>query len=667
VRIRLAMSLLVLLLLVAGHRLERQLPRPWLAPVAWSRALLDRDGGLLRLRTTADGYWRLPVDPARLDQRFVAALIRIEDRRFYRHDGVDPLALMRASWQWLTHGRPLSGASTISMQTVRLLTPRSRTLGNKLFEMLQALRMEADLDKQQILARYLALAPYGGNIQGVVAASSFYLGKTPERLSWSEIALLLALPQSPEQRRPDRHAPAARQARARILQRLSDAGLLDAQAVLLANRQAVPRRRQPTPAVAPHLADRLLSRSSAQRVKSSLDAGVQAVLEQLARAARRELPADADLAIVVLNRDSQALGYLGSADYWRRPLDLVQAHRSPGSTLKPLIYGMAFESGIAHPQTRVWDRAEWIDGYLPRNYADRYHGEVTLGYALQHSLNVPAVKLLREVGPLRLLQRLASLTIDYRLPAHAGAGLPLALGGLALSLEDLVNLYAALARQGRYLPLGFCDAPAPMETERRLLSAEASAQIGDILAGVPLPASSAALPRVRFKTGTSFGFRDSWAIGYDDRYAAGVWVGRADGGSMQSGSGLERAAPLLLRLFNLLPDSDRHFPPSLLIGADRSPLPESLRWLPGEGPRDRARPRILFPLDGSELTAGRELVLQRRGGRGPFSWLINGEPVATADFRQRLQWRPDTAGQVEILLLDSLGESDRVAVWLQPR
>lgn len=649
-----------------------QLPEP-----AYSFQLTDRDGELLRLYTTDDGYWRLPADADRIDPRFIQQLLAYEDKRFEDHGGVDPLALARAGWQWLRHGRIVSGASTLTMQTVRLLEPRPRTLGSKLTEMWLARRLEQQLSKKQILDLYLTLAPYGGNLQGIRAASLFYFGKEPDQLTPSQSALLIALPQSPESRRPDRHPEAAGQARHAVLEQMHRKGLLSDEEVELAHSIPVPVERRPTPFLAPHLADRLKRDSDQALLKTTLDISLQRRLETLARRHQETLPDGQTLAVMIVsNKEREVLAHLGSGDYFNATqIDLTQSIRSPGSTLKPLIYGLGFEALIFHPETRVLDQPFRRGAFGPRNFDQAYRGVVSVRQALQKSLNVPAVKALQQVGPSRLVNRLDQVGVNLALADRQKPGLSIALGGAGTRLHDLTALYAAIANGGNYRALGYV-----VDEERgnatRLLSGEASWYLDDILSGVPLPRGFTRNLAVRFKTGTSYGFRDVWAIGYDADYTIGVWVGQVDGSAGHGQTGLDTAAPLLLEAFELMPPGApvQSDPPDDVLLVKNSELPRSMRWLSDD---DKARyeaatnPQIIFPVDGSTMTfvsheqnnAG--ITLKSRGGAVPYHWLIDGRRIDQTGFEQTVQWQPEGPGRIQITLIDSEGQSDRVEVWLE--
>ncbi|HLS19810.1 MAG TPA: penicillin-binding protein 1C, partial [Paracoccaceae bacterium] len=484
----------------------RTAPVPELSPEV-STTVLDRHGKLLRAYQVADGRWRLPVTEAEVDRGYVAQLLAYEDRRFYRHAGIDPLALLRAAWQAIIHGRPVSGASTITMQVARLLSehPTDR-IGTKLAQIRLALALERQLEKAEILQLYLTLAPFGSNIEGVRAASLSWFGKEPRRLTPAESALLVALPQSPEARRPDRHREAARAARDRVLARAARHQVLARDEAEAARAEPVPTARRDFPALAPHLADRIVTtRKQATTHQVTIDAGLQKSLETLLADRAARLPKGVSAALIVADhRTGEIIAHLGSAGFtdgtrsgW---IDMTTAIRSPGSALKPLIYGLAFELGLAHPETLIEDRPVRFGNWTPANFGDGYFGTVSLREALQFSLNVPAVALLDAVGPAQMMARMRRAGAPGVLPKGAVPGLAIGLGGIGMSLRDLVQLYAAIARGGEAVTLR-TDPEGVAETGGRVLQPGAAWQVADILAGAPAPVA-APNRQLAFKTGT---------------------------------------------------------------------------------------------------------------------------------------------------------------------
>lgn len=657
-------------------------PTPSGQDLGFSTVVIDRDGQVLRPYATNEGRWRLPATVESVDPRYVAALIAYEDKRFFDHSGIDPRALARATWQLVRNGRVISGGSTLTMQVARLLQPRrERTLLVKLREIVRAIALERTLTKQQILALYLSLAPYGGNLEGVRAASLAYFGKEPRRLTLGETALLVALPQSPEARRPDRAPDAARGARNRVLDRIAAAGIVAHDESARAEAEPVPAARKAMPALAAHAADEAIAAAPTRKVhRLTIDASLQKALEDLARERARALGPDVSVAIVVAdNTSAEVLARVGSADYFdeRRAgqIDMTQAPRSPGSALKPFVYGLAFEDGVVHPETLIDDRPVRYGSYAPENFDLTYQGTVTARRALQLSLNVPAVLLLDAVHATRFTARLAEAGAPLVLPKGEVPGLAVALGGVGVKLTDLTMLYAGLARLGTVLPLterqdDVASAPAP----RRLIESVAAWYVGNVLIGTP-PPENAVGGRLAYKTGTSYGYRDAWSLGFDGKRTVGVWVGRADGAPVPGLVGRIAAAPILFDAFARMKEPIAPLPraPAGVLTATNAKLPPPLQRLrPGALPTTAAVPalRIMFPPDGARLElAGAAkkpdpLPLKISGGVGPLTVLVNGAPLAGAAGRT-LFWQADGPGFVRLTVMDARGAADSVMVRLQ--
>lgn len=666
--------------------------------LATSPQILDRNGHLLRAFTVAGGRWRLPVALGQVDPAYLAMLQSVEDRRFRTHPGVDPLALVRAGWQLVSHGHIVSGASTLTMQLARLLDGGStRDLSGKLRQMRLALALERRLDKDAILTGYLTLAPYGGNVEGLRAASLAWFGKEPRRLTAAESALLVALPQAPESRRPDRDGAAIRRARDRVLRRAHAAGVIDDIELAAALREPVPARRRAFPLLAAHATWRAFRghpELGTQRL--TIDAGLQSRLESLAAESAPRLGERVSVAMLVADHtNGEILAAVGSSDLFddgrRGYIDMTRAVRSPGSTLKPVIYGLAFEDGIAHPESLIEDRPSGFGGYVPTNFDREFLGTVTVRRALQLSLNVPAVKLLDAVGPARLVARLRRAGARPILPDLSPPGLAIGLGGVGITLTDLVRVYAALARGGRTVELrerldwqARRDDPAGTEQgvarNPPLLDERAAWTVASVLTGVPMP-THAAGGNLAFKTGTSYGYRDAWAIGFDGRHVVGVWAGRAEGAPVPGLVGIDAAAPILVDAFARVGVRQplRPAPPGVLFASSSAELPPPLQRVFDQGRGVVAgagndAPVIAYPPAGARvdlgLLAGRAgaLVLKVRGGKPPFTWFANGLPVGRdvgAAFARTVSWMPDGPGFVTFSLVDGQGAAARATVFLQ--
>jgi penicillin-binding protein 1C len=658
-----------------------------------SRLVLAADGDILRGFTTRSGVWRLPADPDAVAPVYMKMLLAWEDQRFRGHPGVDPLAVGRAFGQLLRHGRIVSGASTITMQTARLLEPKERTLVAKLHQVWRALQLERRFTKDEILTQYLTIAPYGGNLEGIRAASLAWFGKEPRHLAPSEAALLVALPQSPESLRPDRWPERARAARDKVLAVMEDRGILSADIVAEARLDPIPSRRRPMPFDAPHFAWRMTAaHPEARIIGSTIDAELQRALARLVLTEQGALDEAASVAVMVVENDNRrVLAYLGSSDFFDDSrygqIDMIQAVRSPGSTLKPFIYGMAFDDLMIHPETVVADMPTRYGTYQPENFLKVYRGEVTVREALQQSLNIPAVTILTHVGPRRLDARLRGVGTRLDYGGDGEPGLPMALGGLGTTMQDLVTLYAGLANGGAVSPLVFTmDEPGPTAPVA-LLGEAAAWYVTRILENAPPPAdfvdsrATRERRRIAYKTGTSYGYRDAWAIGYDARYTVGVWVGRPDGTPSPDRFGRATAAPILFKIFLQLPRSGRpanpRRPEDAVEVANRD-LPPGLRRISAgeEAPdtisRSLIEPLLVsFPPDGAvvELREGEggyaSLPLIADGGRKPLRWLVNGEPLDAPPYRRRTDWRPDGEGFVQITVIDADGVAARAQVLLK--
>lgn len=545
----------------------------WLADRIWplplpkddqARVVLAEDGTPLWRFADANGVWRYPVQVSEVSPLYLDALLTYEDRWFFQHPGVNPLALGRAAWQNLTGGRVLSGGSTLSMQVARLLDPHERTLPGKLRQLWRTAQLEWHLSKPQILELYLNRAPFGGTLQGVAAASWAYLGKSAQQLTRSEAALLAVLPQAPSRLRPDRHPQRAQEARDKVLRRLAEYRVWPQPAVSEALQEPLLLAPRLEPSLAPLLARRLNRPGSPPLIRTTIDVGLQRRLEDLLLGWRARLPDHTSAAIVVVETENMAVrAYLGSVDIndARRfgHVDMITAMRSPGSTLKPFLYGMAMDAGLIHSESLLQDVPRRYGDYRPGNFSQGFSGPVSASAALVTSLNLPAVQLLEAYGPKRFAADMRNGGVPLSLPALAEPNLALILGGAGSRLEDLVSGYSALAREGRSANLRL--QPDDALRERRMLSPGAAWVIRRILSGQARPdrdptAELVQRPQLAWKTGTSYGFRDALAIGVGPRYLIGVWIGRPDGTPVPGQFGLASAAPLMLQVHDVLSNRD---------------------------------------------------------------------------------------------------------------
>ncbi len=665
--------------------LDKAYPPPLEAARQRSFEVLDRDGRLLRAFSTPDGRWRLKTTAAEVDPQFLRMLVAYEDQRFYDHHGVDPWALLRSGWQLVSNGRIVSGASTLSMQVARLIEPRAdRSFSAKFLQAARALQIERRLSKAEILDLYLNIAPYGGNIEGVRAASLAWFGKEPARLDTAEAALLVALPQLPEKRRPDRFPVAAKQARERVLQRLAVERVVgegEAERAALAD---VPSNRRDLPSYAPHMAVAARTKfPNVAEARSTLKLPIQRELEAVARHAAEKIGDKVSVAIVMADAQTgDILAEVGSADYLdtarRGFVEMSRAVRSPGSTLKPFIYGLAFEEGLVGQETIIEDRPADFSGYRPRNFDMHYQGDVSIRQALQLSLNVPAVKLLDAVSPSALMVRFRRVGVKLVLPANEAPGLAIALGGAGISLVDLVQLYMGLAGSSDPVRLGDGIRSFPERLGGdRLFSDAAIWNISDILSGV-LPPLGMKQRGIAYKTGTSYGYRDAWSVGYDGRHVLGVWVGRADNGAVPGIAGYATAAPILFEAFEKSGVAITPMPaaPSGVARVAVSDLPANQRrfTLTASGllsaSRRESAPRIVYPPEGARVELSSQsgispLVLKLQGGRAPFRWLANGMPLPDVSLRRNSEWRPEGQGFSTLTVIDADGRASSVRVFIE--
>ncbi len=550
--------------LLAALVLDLAFPPPLPRASGSATVVTAADGTPLRAFADAEGVWRYPATPESVSPLYLQALLGYEDRWFHHHPGVNPAALARAAWQWLRSGGIVSGGSTLTMQVARILDGGdTRSAGGKLRQMARALQLEARLSKDQILQLYLERAPFGGTIEGVEAASWAYLGKPASRLSHAEAALLAVLPQAPSRLRPDRHPGAARAARDKVLERMLTLGTWSAQEVEDARIEPVVARSLRVPVHAALLAQRLRQEQpGARHIATTIDADLQRALEERVAGYFAALPPRTSAALLVVdNRDMQARAYVGSVEFGDRErqghVDMVRAWRSPGSTLKPFLYGMALDDGLIHSESLLVDAPQDFDGYRPGNFGEAFNGPVGAATALRLSLNVPAVDLLDRIGPARFTARLDHAGLPLRFPRGARPNLALILGGTGVRLEDLVGAFAAFQRGGLAAQVRYT--PRQPLVERRLLSPGAAWIVHEILQSSPRPGQpqlafdTATRPRVAWKTGTSYGFRDAWAVGGTRRYTVGVWVGRPDGTPLPGQYGAITALPLLLETIDSLP------------------------------------------------------------------------------------------------------------------
>lgn len=534
---------------------------------AWSTLVTAKDGTPLRAFADDNGVWRYPATLNDLSPLYIEALLTYEDRWFYYHPGVNIFSMIRATFQNIKAKKIVSGGSTLTMQTARLLHPHPRTILGKCYQMLRAFQLERHLSKNEILTLYLNLAPFGSNIEGVQTASFIYLGKPGSQLSHAEAALLAVLPQAPSFFRPDRHPDRAKNARNKVLDRMLTFNKWSDEIIREAKKEPVIAMRFSSPVIAPLAARRLYFRSKNQsKITTLLDADLQIHLAWMLSDYVSDISRDHSGAILVVDyKNLEIKAYVGSSDFSSKTrkghVDMVQAIRSPGSALKPFLYGLAMDAGLIHSHSMLLDTPRYQQDYDPGNFTNGFSGPVTVNRALRLSLNVPAVQVLEAYGPQKFHDRLVNAGAKLKMSGEPN--LSMILGGLGTNLESLVLLYTALARDGltgkpQLIPSG--------KIRQRYLMSKGAAWIILQILKQPVPGYegisrlSGRIP-MAWKTGTSYGFRDAWAFGVMGDYVAGVWVGKPDGSPSPGSYGAETALPLLQRVFQSLPQTDFSKPP----------------------------------------------------------------------------------------------------------
>lgn len=617
----------------------------------------DRHGQRMLSIVNVDGQWRQPVPLSEISPWLIQATLAAEDARFYQHTGVDFQALLRAAAQNAMHQSVVSGASTVTMQLCRQLERPPRTLRAKLWQILRAWQLEKLRSKDQILAAYLNLASYGGNVQGAEAAARWFFDKSAKDLSLGEAALLAGLPQSPNRFRPDRQMEQARTRRQFVLRRMAEQGMISTSAAEQAGLEPIPLPAPRKSTAAPHAAFHAL-RSSSQGTRTTIDLTVQQRVEKIVRAHQRILPQGSDIAVCVVDIASgDIVTWIGSADP-NDPrdgqVDGVLAKRSPGSALKPFLYAAAFQTHRLAPESLIYDGAIERSGWTPENFDHTYSGDVSTADALRRSLNVPAILVTEQTGLARCLGTLRSVGITLPNDAEQRGGLAIAVGGIEVSLLDLVTGYATLGRQGMYRRSRLI-ADEPTKSQR-VLDPDVCHAINDILSTrhrrpngwESLPESD--LPWCVWKTGTSSGRRDAWAVGHNGRFAIGVWAGRFSGTGHVDFVGGEAAEPLLAELF-LMPE----------FRVNQHPVPAT-PWKverPFSFPKpDTGLLRITSPTSKDVFLSrsGPAVIHPTLNASGSARWFLNGRLVSENSI-PRLELQP---GRYELRCISEQGQAAAV-------
>ncbi len=547
----------------------------WVFPlpdkIEYSTIITDSKGEVVNAYLTSDQKWRMKTELEEISPLLRKTIIAKEDRYFYSHPGVNPIAVGRALFKNIFRMKTTSGASTITMQVARALEHRPRNLLSKLIETFRAFQLEWKYDKNEILQLYLNLVPYGGNIEGVKSASILYFKKNPDHLSLAEITALSIIPNRPSSLVIGRSNNKIVEERNRWLQKFADDNVFTAKEIEDALAEPLTATRGTVPHYIPHLAYKLKSQSGPV-VKTNIQLNTQLktekIVEDYVRSQRLKNIKNAAV-IIIDNKTHKIISYLGSSNF-NDTVDGGQVNgaaavRQPGSTLKPLLYALCFDEGLLTPKSVLTDVAVNYEGYAPENYDEKFNGYVTVEYALEHSLNIPAVKSLKLLGQEKLIRKLTSCNFKQIQKDQRKLGLSMILGGCGTSLEELTGLFSSFANNGIYISPSIVQSDTILR-KTTVISPAANYMVNEILSKVNRPdfplnwAATERMPKIAWKTGTSYGRRDAWSIGYNKNYTVGVWVGNFSGVGVADLSGANIATPLLFKIFNTIDyDSDEEW------------------------------------------------------------------------------------------------------------
>jgi len=533
----------------------------------YSTLITDSEGKILHAFLNNQDRWRMKTELSEITPTLEKAIIYKEDRWFRWHFGVNPFAVIRAGVRNIFTGRRTSGASTITMQVVRLLNPKNRTYFNKIIEILRAFQLEIHYSKDEILQLYLNLVPYGSNIEGIKSASILYFQKSPDVLSLAEVMALAIIPNRPSSLRLGINNDFILKERNRWLNEFKESQVFHNQDIDDALSEPMNVKRHEAPKLAPHLSLRLKQENPTEaNIHSSLIRNKQLTIEKIVQNYVSRLYAMNihNAAVMVINNHThQVEAYMGSADF-NNPVDGgqvdgVRAIRSPGSTLKPLLYATAFDQGIITPKTTINDVPTNFGGFEPDNFDKLFHGKVTVEFALANSLNIPAVKLLKEITTPILVDKLKKADFQAVKKDASKLGLSLVLGGCGVTLEELTNLFSSFANEGKFQKAKYIVSRSQLTTvSTEITSKESTYLINQILTQITRPdlpnnyAYTYRMPKIAWKTGTSFGKKDAWSIGYNAKYTVGIWIGNFSGEGVPELSGANIATPLLFDIFNTI-------------------------------------------------------------------------------------------------------------------
>jgi len=551
---------LVLLMLIAVFFIL-DLIFPFRFKIHYSKLVLDTDNKVLGAFLSQDDKWRMKTELSEISEDLQKAFIEKEDKYFFYHFGVNPVSLLRAFFQNIWYKKRISGASTITMQVARLLEPKERTYWNKIVEIFRALQLELHYSKKEILQMYLNLVPYGGNIEGVKSASVLFFGKLPQNLSIAQITTLAIIPNRPSSLQIGKDTQKLTQERNKWLKRFAKEKLFDPNEIQTALSEPCEVRRQAVPQFAPHFSLRMSKfYPEKDNIKSNIKIAFQSKIKDLAKNYAKRLKSlqiENVAVLVVENRTRKVVAYVGSQDFAESQVDGVTAVRSPGSTLKPLVYALAMDLGKITPKTAINDIPTNWQGYAPDNFDKQFRGKISIEEALSQSLNIPAVEMLHQISVSFFVKKLSQIGFQTIRKQGKNLGLSMILGGCGVSLEELTTLYVTFANLGLYAPLNYLQDEGKSVTDTIFseISAYSMAQVLTLAQRPDLPKAyqnAQNKPQIAWKTGTSYGRRDAWSIGFNQDYTVGVWVGNFDGRGVPELTGSEIATPLLFEIFGVV-------------------------------------------------------------------------------------------------------------------
>jgi len=657
-------------------------PHEEFSNIQYSKVIYDNSHNILRAFTNNKDQWLIPTTLDEVNPDLINATIAIEDKRFFDHPGVDAGAVLRAVKLNILNKRVISGASTITMQVVRLLAQKDRSMKNKIIEAVHAIYLDMTLSKEEILKLYLEIAPYGGNIHGVKSASMRYFRKLPKDLSLSECALLAGLPQSPSRLCPDRHPERAKKRRDMVLDAMLKNNFITEDQHDTAISSPVVAGNYSFPFKAPHFARFIKNKfKNSPNIFTTLDSNIQYFAETILKEKVEELKpyGVTNGAIVVIeNKTGAVKAMVGSADFFSEKdsgqVNGALSRRCPGSTLKPFTYALAFEKGLLAPNSLLDDSPIQYNGYMPLDYDKEYRGEVTVKQALIDSLNIPAVEVLDMVGYSNLYYLLEMLGVSTLNRAPEYYGLSLTLGSCEVKLLELANAYAALARLGEYKPLSLRGSKATEATPKQVLSQSTCYQIADVLSdskrleAIGIYRDEKNCPKVAFKTGTSYDHKDAWTIAYNPEYTIGVWLGNFSGRSSYALTGIEAATPVAVRLFDWLYTNKQapwYDKPNVILSKAKD-----LNTIIARKRRGRSNPKppkIISPASGCEYfitnlaIEDQKLSLIGNTSSNHIYWFIDGKFYGKINPSDKLFW-PMEKGSHQITCSDPFGQSSSVGI-----